>query len=121
MMNKFKDLSIGSIVVLFIFVIIEIYYFTDDVDYRELALKDLDLNGDGKVSRSELKYYLTEVEKKKKNKQIFTSDLKKSIAGGVVRGFLMGLILNSFEGGLVLGLILGVLNPILAGAERTFM
>lgn len=120
-MNTFGDLSVGAIVVLFILVLIELYYFTDDTDYNELTLKNLDINGDGKVSRRELKYYLLEVEKKKKNKQIFTKDLKKSIASGVVRGFLMGLILNSFEGGLVLGLMLGILNPIIAGAERSFL
>jgi hypothetical protein len=120
-MNKFGDLSIGALIVLFILVILEVYYYIDNTDYSELTLKSLDKNGDGKVSRSELRFYLTEVEKKKRMRVLKTSDIKRSIVGGVARGFLMGLILDSAEGGIVLGLILGIVNPILMGAEKMIL
>jgi hypothetical protein len=120
-MNKFKDLSIGALIVLFVLVIMEVYYYTDNIDYTEVTLKNLDKNSDGKVSRSELKYYLTEVEKRKKLHVIKSGDVKLSIVGGLARGFLMGLILGSVEGGFVLGLILGIVNPILMGAEKMIL
>jgi len=120
-MNKFGDLSIGAAIFLFILVLIEVFYYTDDTDYSRITLEKLDIDGDGTVSRSELKHYLLEVERKKNIKQIKKHDLSKSVVSGIVRGFMMGLILNSFEGGLVLGLILGIVNPILTGTEKMFM
>jgi hypothetical protein len=116
-MNKFGDLSIGAVIALFMLVILEVYYI-DNTDYYELTLNNLDKDGDGKVSRSELKYYLTEVEKRKKMRVLKAGDIKLSVIGGLARGFLMGLILDSAEGGIVLGLILGIVNPVMMGVEK---
>jgi len=120
-MNKLGDLSIGAVVLLVGLLIVEVWFMMDDQDYSNVTLQQLDINKDGVVSRQELKYYLTNVEKAKTKAQIKSKDIRKSIVSGVIRGFMMGLILGSFEGGLVLGLMLGIINPILNGFEKTIL
>jgi hypothetical protein len=116
-MYKFSDLSFGAFLLLFIVLLIQIYYFYDFDDEID-NLTDLDFDGNGKVSRQELKYYLKLVEDRTKKKKIKWREAKENIFAGVIRGFLMGFILNSVEGGLTLALILGVINPVISCGEK---
>jgi F0F1-type ATP synthase assembly protein I len=120
-MNKLDDISVGAVVILIGLIIIEVWFMIDDKDYEYITLQELDINKDGIVSRKELKYYLTNMEKAKKRQQLKTKDILRSVTSGVVRGFMMGLILGTFEGGVILGLTLGIINPILSGFENTVL
>jgi hypothetical protein len=119
-MAKFNDISIGILVVMCIVVFIEaalIYYYYN-VEHQIQSLDSLDLNGDGVVSRSELKQILKmHLEKKKKTPPTIDHVLK-SARSGVLRGGLMGLISHGFEGAIAGGLILGIINPMVAGIEH---
>jgi len=116
-MNKFSDLSYGTVIILIIAVIIITHYcYIRQTDSS--PIHNLDLDGDGKVSRSELKHYLLLLEKERSKKRIHYFDIIKSMGSGFVRGLLMGLILQDFEGGLTLGLVLGLINPVLTGLEK---
>jgi hypothetical protein len=120
-MNKLGDISVGAVILLIGLLIIEVWFMVDDKDYGYITLQELDINKDGIVSRQELKYYLTNMEKAKKRQQIKTKDVLRSVVSGIVRGFMMGLILGTFEGGIILGLTLGIINPILTGFENTVL
>mgnify|MGYP000019799221 CR=1 FL=1 len=66
-MNKFKDISMTGVITIIIALIILLYIWEDNYEYEKELLR-LDRNRDGVVSKAELKYYLTEVEKKKNKK-----------------------------------------------------
>jgi len=116
-MHKFGDVSIGAMVALVLLLGLEIQYYIDNNNYTHVAINQIDKNGDGIITRKELKQHLLNIEKKRKFNNISSTDIAKSIISGVIRGFIMGLILNSFEGGVVLGLILGTVNPIILGSK----
>lgn len=109
-MDKFSDISKSTIIILFIIVLIMFYHYTDSTD----VISELDSNGDGNVSRAELKYYLNNVVGSKCVKK---DELMRKTKLGLIKGFLMGFILSDFEGGIVLGLVSGVLNPLLHSME----
>jgi hypothetical protein len=116
-MNKIGDLSTGAVILLIVVLVIQIYlyYESDEID----RLDSLDFNKDGIITRKELKYYLILLENQKKKKSIKLHDIKKNILSGFVRGLLMGLILNNFEGGITLGITLSILNPLISSTEKT--
>ncbi len=114
-MNKFSELSrTGIIIVLILFIVIVSIWYENQT---QNPVQVLDLDGDGKISKSELKYYLTKLEENKKKKYITRSDIFQNIFSGLVRGILMGLILDDMEGGFTLALMLGLINPILTVVE----
>lgn len=120
-MNKFKDIANKTSLVLLLVTIYVIYYwYKISQDTDDNLLDNLDIDGDGKISRSELKYYLNSIENRKKQRKIEINDLKKNITSGFIRGLLMGMILQDFEGGVVLGLILMVINPIVNTTEQLY-
>jgi hypothetical protein len=118
-MNKFKDVSLIIVGVLFVLLIIE--YQTLQTRYQNQEKKifdELDYNQDGIVSKAELKFYLMRLQNSQKDKKIELHDIKKLIFTGALRGFFMGLILQDFEGGLTLAFIFGLLNPLISTTER---
>ena len=72
------------------------------------VLDEIDINRDGVVTKSELRYYLYKMNKKSHH------SVKNDAIKGMIRGFLMGFILQDLEGGIALGITLGVLNPLLS-------
>jgi hypothetical protein len=119
-MFKFNELSTGWIVVLCIVLIVLYYFYSEDSDNR-VTFNELDINKDGIVSRGELKIYLEKIHAKEKKEKIETQALISNIFGGVIRGFIMGLLLADLEGGFALALVLGIVNPIVANIEKVVM
>jgi hypothetical protein len=116
-MYQFRELSAGAIIFLVFILVVELY-FVYDASEEECAWKNIDKNGDGYISKSELKIYLDAIERGKNNKKVRKNELMKSVFGGAVRGFLMGFILGNLEGGLAMGLVLGCVNPLLTSTEK---
>lgn len=100
--------------------VLQYYYFSKrSTDKRFIDdIKKIDMNDDGVISRKELKFYLSRMEDEKLDKNMTLKDFGRSITGGVIRGFLMGLLLFDWEGGLTLALILGMINPLILASER---
>ncbi len=114
-MNKFNELSrTGVMIVVVLFVIIISFWYENQT---QNPVQILDLDGDGKISKTELKYYLLQLEENKKKKAITRSDIFQNVFSGLVRGVLMGLILDDMEGGFTLAIMLGLINPILTVVE----
>lgn len=120
-MNKFKDISVGSLVFLSIILLLQLHYFykkRSRVKTIEDIMRELDYNQDGKITRKELKYYLEKIEQERKNNIMSINDFLQTVFGGVIRGFAMGLLLNSMEGGIVLGIMLGIINPLITMTQK---
>lgn len=115
-MSKFSELSIGILVVMCLIVLIEAYIIYNYIEKEADILHQLDLNGDGVVSRSELKYILNHHTKKKSTPSI--DRLIQSARTGALRGGLMGLISHGIEGAVAGGLVLAVINPMVSGIEH---
>lgn len=116
-MFKFNELSTGWMVVLCIILIVLYYFYSEDSN-EYFTFKELDVNKDGVVSRGELKQYLEKIYVKEKKEKIETQTLVRNIFSGVIRGFIMGLLLADLEGGFALALVLGIVNPIVANVEK---
>lgn len=116
-MNKLKDLSLAAIIVLVIAFMAMMYFMYDDT--QRDALYQLDQNGDGVVSRAELKHYLQLARQPTYQKQkIRSAEITRSMLMGAFRGLLMGLVLKDLEGGFALAFVSGLMNPVMVGAER---
>lgn len=117
-MAKFSDLSIGIIILLLITIIIETYLiYKHHEENQHFDINTIDLNGDGIVSKSELKYILKQHLEKNKS-PIGLQGLLKSARSGALRGGLMGLMTHGIEGALAGGLMLGIINPLVSGLEH---
>jgi len=110
-MNKINDLSYGILLVLVIFVIVVFFHSVPD---EHSVLDSLDDDKYHIINRSELKYYLSQSIHENCVKR---HTLTKKIKTGLVRGLLMGVILNDLEGGMVLALLMGILNPVMHSLE----
>ena len=115
-MFKLNDLSIAGMIILIIILIVQWYYFVQSE--TSIDLRDLDYNKDGIVSRGELRYYLETVLERNKKKVVKKKEIASSIWGGVIRGFLMGLILKDMAGGIALGLALAAINPVIMSTQK---
>ena len=119
-MFKLQHISVkGILIVISILVILIYFYNTASGTHVDKRLRMLDQNGDGYVSRQELKNYLTMIRNEGKTRKVDINNIKKQIISGLSRGFLMGLILSDFEGGIALGLVLGAINPLLHTASNS--
>lgn len=119
-MFKAREVSIpGIVVVLCILSILLYLYCTERSTDLSHSIKTLDFDGDGKVSRAELKYYLELLRLEEQRKQTDWNSVKKQILGGIMRGFLMGVILSDLDGGLALAFVLGTVNPLIHTMEKS--
>jgi len=116
-MYKFSDISNGSMIVLIFLLVLQVYWYYDD-EYDVDLITTIDFNGDGVVSRKELKHYFQLLDKKSKKKKIKLNDLIRSSATGALRGFIMGFILQDWHGGWVLALICAIINPLIENTGR---
>ena len=87
----------------------------DNTDTRDVFSK-IDSNSDGALSRKEFKKHMMDLEKSKSG--IKSRDLSVTIAKGIIRGALMGIILGDFEGGVILALTLSAVNPFIHAVEK---
>jgi hypothetical protein len=119
-MNKLHNVSYTVLILLVIGLLLLNQYFKVISPKKNIIddIHTIDINGDGIVSRKELKYYLSRIEEEKNTNYLTSSDFIKSGVGGLIRGFLMGCILFDIEGGVTLGIMLGVLNPIISGVTK---
>ena len=117
-MKSSGDISIGFLIVLIVLVCLEIY-FVYKKNTEELPMEVMDRNGDGVVSREELKF-LIEHDLLKTDKALTLRALSKSAASGALRGFLSGMLINGFEGGITGSMVLMIINPIITGFETVF-
>lgn len=117
-MNKLQDVSVGILAFLTIVVAIEFWIATDtdeSTTIDQIRMKD----GHVLVTHEDLKQYIERLEKIKASGQITGTEVYRSIFNGVVRGFLMGLVLSNLEGGVVMAMMLGLINPVILYAERS--
>lgn len=114
-MDKLNKIT-NAVFVVFIILVIYIFYFY----YTKKKDEDVDMNGDGIVTKVELQEYVKkEMERRSKSPPQFSSILKSSISGAI-RGALMGLIINGIEGAITSAIVFGTINPILTGIEHTY-
>lgn len=114
-MAALKDLYTGTFVILFLLVAyVFVYYYHKD----EESIEDLD--GDGKISPSEIAYHVKkELHDRSKQPPKFWGIVKSCLVG-LLRGFLMGIMLSGIEGAVVTSISLGVVNPIMTSIEHWF-
>lgn len=114
-MASIKDLYTGTFVVLFLLAIyILIYYYKKE---EELIA---DINGDGSIGLSELSHHIKKELEHKSNQPPRFWMIVKSCMTGLLRGFLMGVMLNGLEGAVVTSLSLGIINPIMTSIDHMF-
>ena len=82
---------------------------------------ELDENKDGVVSRAELKKYLEKMAAAGNKKKIKKREFWQNIVSGIIRGLLMGFVLQDIEGGMVLSILYAVMNPIAVGSEKIIL
>ena len=114
-MATLKDLYTGTFLVLFLLAIyIFVHYYQKEED--EIA----DLNNDGVLSPSEISYHIKKDLSNKSSQPPRFWAIVKSCLTGLLRGFLMGLLLSGVEGGVVTALSLGIINPIMTSIDHWF-
>lgn len=113
-MSALKDLYTGTFVVMFLVVIfIFVHYFKKEEEYIE------DLNHDGKIETSEIIQHIKkELDKSGQPPKFWM--IVKSCLTGLLRGFLMGMLLSGMEGAVVTGISLGIINPIMLSIDHWF-
>jgi hypothetical protein len=116
-----SDLYLG-VGVLFLFIILfQYWYYTNSINPKKQFIDDIkqiDQNGDGVISRKELKYYLTRLEEHKSSISMTWKDFGLSMCGGFISGCLIGLIQGNIHHGLAMGIMLGLVNPISVSITR---
>lgn len=117
-MNRLQDLSIGIIIFLTIIVAIEFWIATDADEENHIDEVEIN-NGHIYITHEDLRSYISDLEKNKATERITGRDVYKSVFNGVVRGFLMGMVLSNLEGGVAMSLMLGLINPVILYAERS--
>lgn len=116
-MNQLKDLSLGAMVVLVLVFVIQIHFMYDDTMHN--SLNQLDANGDGVITRAELKQFLEQSRRPPHGrKKIRSSEIVRAMTMGVFRGLLMGLVLKDLTGGITLAIVAGLMNPVMVATER---
>lgn len=116
-MNKLEDLSVGILVFLTVIVALE-FWIVADQDLPQ-TVQNVQFKHDSVVvTHKDLKQYIRSMEQEKASRTITDVDVYKSVFNGVTRGFLMGLVLSNFEGGVVMALMLGLINPVILYAEK---
>lgn len=114
-MATLKDLYTGTFVVLFLLMIfIFIYYYKKEED------SIVDINGDGQLGTSEIAHHIKKELDNNSRKPPKFWGIVKSCLTGLLRGFLMGLLLNGIEGATVTAISLGVINPIMVSIDHWF-
>lgn len=116
-MYKFSDISKGALICLVILLIMEMIWMVDSSN----VLDSLDENKDGVVSRAELKKYLEKMSAENRRKKIKKHEFWQNIISGIIRGILMGFVLQDLEGGMVLSILYAVMNPIATGSEKIIL
>lgn len=116
-MNKLEDLSFGILVFLLIIVAIE-FWIVSDQDLPQTVQRVELVHDSVVVTHKDLRQYITDIEREKAHRVINEQEIYKSIFNGVTRGFLMGLVLSNFEGGIVMAMMLGLINPVILYAEK---
>jgi hypothetical protein len=116
-MNKLEDLSFGILVFLLIIVAIE-FWIVSDQDLPQTVQRVELIHDSVVVTHKDLRQYISTLERDKATRTINESEVYKSIFNGVVRGFLMGLVLSDLEGGIVMAMMLGLINPVILYAEK---
>ena len=115
-MKKLTDISIGVWVSFSIIIVFSVSYAQKNTQTTDLELVDLD--GDGVISKYEVKQLFKKlVIEKKKNVEV--KSLLGSMATGAFRGCLMGLLLNGVEGAVTGAIVLATVNPIVSMLEHT--
>jgi len=113
-MSALKDLYTGTFIVMFLLVIyIFIHY------YKKEEEEIVDLNHDGQIGTSEIVHHIKKELDKSNHPPKFWM-IVKSCLTGLLRGFLMGMLLNGVEGAVVTGISLGIINPIMLSIDHWF-
>ena len=121
-MFRISDISIGGAIVIIIVLIILMYIHCEsNTNKFHNVLKQMDSDRNGIITRSELKQYFSMLKYENEKRVIDTNNIKKQVLSGFIRGFLMGIILSDFEGGIALGLVLGTINPVLIITEKSLL
>lgn len=111
-MDKLEKLFTGFFIVLLVLCIIVFFHY-----YNKEEKKIKDLNGDGLITKNEIEYHI----KKELDKRLETppefKGLVKSCFSGFLRGLMMGILVNGYEGAITTGIVLAVINPIMTGIE----
>lgn len=115
-MYSLSSISIGVYVTFVIMLFITLTY-TYRKEKQLAEFDEIDLNGDGIITRQELKHHLTKELEKRSNQPPKMEGLAKSATSGIIRGFLMGLLINGFEGAVLGAFVLGTINPIISSVE----
>ena len=111
-MPQLRDLWNGGFVVI---LLLAIYIFTHYY-FRDISEIE-DSNNDGSIDSKELSNYLKK-EVTGKSHPIKFRGLVKSSLLGILRGYLMGLLIGGVEAATVTAITLGIVNPILASIEH---
>lgn len=117
-MNRLQDLSVGILIFLTVVVALEFWIATDADE--ENHIDQVEVHDDQiYVTHEDLRTYIRKLESNKAEDRVTGRDVYKSVFNGVVRGFLMGLVLSNLEGGIVMSLMLGLINPVILYAEKS--
>ncbi len=115
-MDKLEKIANAVFIVFAILVIYIFYYYYTKEDLSS----EIDTDGDGIVTRAELKAYIKkELERHAENPPQFRGVVKSAISGAV-RGACTGLLLSGVEGAITSAIVLGMINPIITGIEHTY-
>jgi hypothetical protein len=79
-----------------------------------------DIDGDGRISPNELSYHIKKEMALKSQQPPQFWGIVKSCLSGLLRGFLMGILLNGLEGAIVTSIALGTINPIMTTIEHMY-
>lgn len=116
-MYSLDNISIGVYVV-FVMILFILLTHTYHRESQLAEFNEIDLNGDGIITRQELKHHLAKELEKRNSQPPKMEGLVKSATSGIIRGFLMGLLINGFEGAVLGAFVLGTINPIISGIEH---
>jgi hypothetical protein len=113
-MASLKDLYTGTFIIMFLLVIyVFVHYYKKEEDEIE------DLDHDGKIGTSEIIHHIKkELDKSSQQPKFWM--IVKSCLTGLLRGFLMGMLLNGVEAAVVTSISLGIINPIMLSIDHWF-
>lgn len=114
-MDKLDKLYTGVFIVFLMLTFYVIYHYYNLEDDTVV-----DLNNNGIIESEEIKFHIKkELDRRSKQPPRFHGIVKSCISG-IFRGFLMGMLLNGWEGAITSAIVLGTINPIVTGIEHTF-
>ncbi len=107
-MKSFEDISKSIFIAMVIMLIIIFLY----ANFIRDNYKEADTNGDGIVTRKEMMEYM-----KKKSPSNLIGKLKSAFLCGLLRGFVLGYLIDGPNGAVVTSIVYGTINPVISWFE----